>query len=73
MSTVRPRQDGGVRRTFTYVLVWVVATSVTAMGSWLGVRSVLDAGGPQRSRPLSAAEVRRRPAPTAPPARSPSR
>jgi hypothetical protein len=41
----------------TYVLVWVVATAVTAGGSWLGIRSVLVAGGQQHGKPISAAEL----------------
>jgi hypothetical protein len=59
-----------------YVLVWFVATTITVSGSWLVIRSMLQAGSPQRSAPLSAADLRRAapttPAPSPKPKRSPS-
>jgi outer membrane biosynthesis protein TonB len=69
---------GSVRRRFAYVLVWALATAITVSGSWLGIRSMLAAGGAQRSTPLSAADLREvaqtpTPSPTPPPRPTPTR
>jgi hypothetical protein len=55
-----------------YVLVWFVATTITVSGSWLGIRSMLQAGSPQRSAPLSAADLRQAAPTTAAPSPSPT-
>jgi hypothetical protein len=47
-----------VRRPVAYLVAWVVATAVTVGLSSLGIRSVLVAAAPSRTRPLSAAELR---------------
>jgi hypothetical protein len=59
-----------MRRELAYPVVWMVATAVTVGGTWLGIRSVLDAASPSRPDPLSAADLRRA-APTTTPARIP--
>jgi hypothetical protein len=58
-----------MRREFAYPVVWMVATAITVGGTWLGIRSVLDAAAPSRPDPLSAADLRRA-APTSAPATS---
>lgn len=60
-----------MRRRLTYVVVWAVATASTIGVSYWGIRSVLDSAGPERSAPLSAAELRRA-APSPTPSPSPS-
>jgi hypothetical protein len=62
-----------VRRRLAYVLVWALTTAITVSGSWLGIRSMLGAGGAQRSSPLSAADLRQvAPTPTPSPTPIPS-
>jgi len=58
-----------VRRGLAYPIAWMLATAVTVSGSWLGIRSVLEAAAPSRPDPLSAADLRRA-APTSAPATS---
>jgi hypothetical protein len=62
-----------VRRRLAYLVVWILATSVTMGASWLGLRSVLDAATPRRVIPLSATDLRRTPPPSTPPAPGPPR
>jgi hypothetical protein len=47
-----------VRRRLAYVIAWTVATAVTVIVAWLGIRSVLVAAAPRRVSPLSAAQLR---------------
>jgi hypothetical protein len=47
-----------VPRPLAYLLAWGIATALTVGASWLGIRSVLSAAAPPRTRPLSAAELR---------------
>jgi hypothetical protein len=64
-----------MRRRLRYLAVWAVATATTIGVSYWGIRSVLVATGPERSGPLSAADLRHAaPSPTDspfPPAQSP--
>jgi hypothetical protein len=55
-----------MRRELAYPVVWMVATAITVGGTWLGIRSVLDAAAPSRPDPLSAADLRRVAPTTAP-------
>jgi hypothetical protein len=41
-----------------YPFAWAVATAVTATIAWSGIRSVLTAAAPERSAPLSVADLR---------------
>jgi hypothetical protein len=60
-------------RRLWYLIAWTVATAVTVGVSWLGIRSVLVAAAPNRTTPLSAAELRLvAPSPSAEPSPSPS-
>jgi hypothetical protein len=61
-----------MRRRLRYVAVWALATAITIGVSYWGIRSVLVAAGPERSAPLSAAELRHAaPSPTDSPAPPP--
>jgi hypothetical protein len=64
-----------MRRRLTYLGVWVLATLATIGVSYWGIRSVTAAAPPQRSTPLSAAELRHAapsPTPSPSPSESPS-
>lgn len=64
-----------MRRRLTYLAVWALATATTIGVSYWGIRSVLVAASPQRSAPLSAAELRHAapsPSPSPSPSSSPS-
>lgn len=50
-----------VRRRLIYVLAWVVATTVSVGGSWVGLQSVLPAATTQRPQVLSASQLRQAP------------
>ncbi len=53
-------------------LAWVAATALGAATAWVGLRPVLDAAVPDRSVPLSAADVRHLARPSAAPVPVPS-
>jgi hypothetical protein len=62
-----------MRRRLIYLAVWALATAATIGVSYWGIRSVLVAGSPERSTPLSAAELRHAaPSPSPSPSLSPT-
>jgi hypothetical protein len=62
-----------MRRRLRYLAVWALATATTIGVSYWGIRSVLVAAAPERSAPLSAAELRHAaPSPTESPSPPPS-